>query len=130
MSLKTMRYIICLFLLSSGRLMAQHFASDELRQSFHKPHTHQEFAFAKNNTNEIQYFFSGLFLFYKFAVSSQDNNKCTFYPSCSEYGLLAVKKKGAFLGMLATLDRLQRCNGLNPDKYIYDREKNLFIDNP
>ena len=125
-----MRYIIFLFLLSSFSIQAQHFGSSELRQGFHKPHVHPDFGFAKNNTNEIQYLFSGLFLFYKFAVSSQDNNKCTFSPSCSEYGMLAVKKKGPILGMLATLDRLQRCNGLSPKNYTIDQEKNLLIDNP
>jgi len=126
-----MRSIISLFLLlgsfSGG---AQSFVKDEVRQSFMKPHEHKEFAFAKNNTNEVQYLFSGLFLFYKFAVSSQDNNKCTFSPSCSEYGMLAVKKKGPIIGILATLDRLQRCNGLSPTNYEIDVEQGLLIDNP
>ena len=126
-----MRYIISLFLLVSSLLIgAQTFSKDEVRGSFMKPHVHKEFAFAKNNTNEIQYVFSGLFLFYKFAVSSQDNNKCTFSPSCSEYGMLAVKQKGPLIGILATLDRLQRCNGLSPKNYEIDQEQGLLIDNP
>lgn len=126
-----MRYIISLFLLASSFVAnAQTFSTNEVRQSFMKPHVHKEFTFTKNNTNEVQYLFSGLFLFYKFAVSSQDNNKCTFSPSCSEYGMLAVKQKGPIIGILATLDRLQRCNGLSPKNYEIDQEQGLLIDNP
>ena len=124
-----MRCIIFLCLLSSS-LSAQQFATKEFRNCFHQPHEQHTYAIAQNNTNEIQYLFSGLFLFYKFAISSQDNNRCSFYPSCSEYGMMAVKKKGPILGILATVDRLQRCNGLSPDKYPIDPEKNLLIDNP
>jgi hypothetical protein len=32
--------------------------------------------------------------------------------------------------MLATLDRLQRCNGLSPEKYEIDIERQLLIDFP
>ena len=130
MNLRMIRFITSLFLLSSLGAQAQSFSIAEQRQSFHKPHVRADYTFAKNNTNEIQYLFSGLFLFYKFAMSSQDNNKCSFSPSCSEYGMLAIKKKGPLIGMLATFDRLHRCNGLSPQKYTFDPEKNLLIDNP
>ncbi|MEX1190251.1 MAG: membrane protein insertion efficiency factor YidD [Bacteroidia bacterium] len=119
-----------LFLLWGNSLISQNFHIQEIQSTFHEPHEHVKYSIAGNNTNEIQYLFSGLFLFYKFAVSSQDNNSCTFYPSCSEYGILAVKKKGALIGMLATLDRLQRCNGLSPDKYEIDIDKQALIDFP
>ena len=125
------RFIIIFFLLLSNKfLFTQNFHTDEIQFSFHQPHEKIEYSFAAKNTNEIQYLFSGLFLFYKFAFSSQDNNRCTFHPSCSEYGIQAVKKKGAFLGILATLDRLQRCNGLSPENYEIDIEKQLLIDFP
>lgn len=122
--------ILCLLLLKSSLIPAQHFHTNDLRQCFHAETNSAQYSFAKGNTNELQFVFSGLFLFYKFAISSQDFNKCSFYPSCSEFGLLAVKKHGAMVGMLATLDRLQRCNGLSPELYPYDREKNLLIDYP
>lgn len=89
---------------------------------------HKHYAFAKDNKNEIQFIFSGLFLFYKAFFSSQDATSCTFTPSCSEYGLQVVKKKGMLLGIPATFDRLARCNGLNPDKYPIDYKTGLFID--
>ena len=53
---------------------------------------------AEENKNEIETVFSGLFKVYKNFISSQDGSNCVFYPSCSEYGLLAVKKYGVLLG--------------------------------
>jgi hypothetical protein len=122
--------ILLFLLLSLNRISAQHFHVGELESSFHHEHETPKYTIASQNTNEIQYIFSGLFLFYKFAISSQDYNRCTFHPSCSEYGILAVKKRGALGGMLATLDRLQRCNGLSPEKYEIDIERQLLIDFP
>ncbi len=84
--------------------------------------------FAKNNTNELQMLFSGLFLGYKSLLSSQDGASCTFTPSCSEYGMIAVKKKGVLLGTISTFDRLTRCNGLSPEKYARDTKTGLYID--
>lgn len=87
-----------------------------------------EYTFAKTNTNELQMLFSGLFLGYKALISSQDGNSCTFIPSCSEYGMIAVKKKGAVIGVISTFDRLTRCNGLSPEKYARDPKTGLYID--
>lgn len=84
--------------------------------------------FAKNNTNELQMLFSGLFLGYKSLLSSQDGASCTFTPSCSEYGMIAVKKKGVLIGTISTFDRLTRCNGLSPEKYGRDTKTGLLID--
>ncbi len=85
---------------------------------------------AKNNQNEVQYLFSGLFLFYKTFFSSQDLTVCTFTPSCSEFGILAVKKSGIVMGGIRTMDRLTRCNGLSPEKYKIDTKAQLLIDKP
>ena len=38
------------------------------------------------------------------------NGYCRFYPSCSEYGHLAIKKHGLALGLPKTLWRILRCN--------------------
>jgi putative membrane protein insertion efficiency factor len=85
---------------------------------------------AKDNKNEVQYLFSGLFLFYKTFFSSQDLNVCTFTPSCSEYGILAIKKNGIIMGGIKTMDRLTRCNGLSPEKYEIDEKAKLLKDKP
>jgi len=85
---------------------------------------------AKNNTNEVQIAFSGLFLFYKTFISSQDLSVCTFTPSCSEYGILAVKRFGPMRGGFMTMDRLTRCNGLSPTAYEIDKKTQLLVDPP
>jgi putative membrane protein insertion efficiency factor len=58
-----------------------------------------------------------VFRFYKRFVSSQDNNSCSFHPSCSVYAMECVKKKGIIKGTLSTFDRLARCYGLAPEYY-------------
>lgn len=82
----------------------------------------------ENNTNEISWIFSTLFLGYKTFVSSQDMSSCTFTPSCSEYGMLAVKKQGLIIGIMNTIDRLTRCNGLSPEFYELDSKTHLLVD--
>jgi hypothetical protein len=84
-----------------------------------------------NNKNEFELIFSGLFLTYKSVFSSQDiPGSCSFTPSCSEYGLLSIKKKGIFLGILNTFDRLERCNGMASKQYPVDDHTGKYIDNP
>ena len=39
---------------------------------------------------------------------------CRFYPSCSEYGVQALKKYGAVVGCKKTLKRILKCNPWNP----------------
>jgi len=131
MNLRTMKFIIINFLLfSTIALSAQTVDLKELSEAI-KPHkTKSSYASAKNNTNELEYLFSGLFLLYKELFSSQDYMRCNFHPSCSEYGMLAVKKRGAVIGIMATFDRLVRCNGLSPENYEFDFDQLLLIDHP
>lgn len=80
--------------------------------------------------NEVQMLFTGFFRMYKYVLSSQDMNVCTFTPSCSEYGMLCIRKHGVFRGALLTLDRMTRCNPLSPEQYARDPKTGLFIDHP
>lgn len=91
-------------------------------------HKHHHHFSLRNATNEVTVTLTTLFILYKSVISSQDGSSCTFTPSCSEYALQAINKKGVVLGSLMTFDRLTRCNGLNPDKYPYDYKRQLFID--
>jgi uncharacterized protein len=75
---------------------------------------------SRRNPNELQAVLSGFFLLYKNFVSSQDQNQCAFAPSCSEYGLQAVKRYGVIRGGMSTFDRLTRCNGFSTIKYKMD----------
>jgi putative membrane protein insertion efficiency factor len=85
-----------------------------------KPRLADQFSLSKENTNELQTVLSGLFLVYKSFFSSQDNQRCSFHPSCSEYGLEAFKKLGVIKGVICTCDRLTRCNGFSPEQYEID----------
>ena len=124
-------FIILLFLaVSSIKVFGQNANASRFNNCFKAEKHAHAYEYAKGNTNEIQTVFSGLFLFYKYEISSQDQNKCSFTPSCSEYGLLSIKKNGFIVGIMSTIDRLQRCNGLSPDKYEIDMDAKLLIDNP
>lgn len=39
---------------------------------------------------------------------------CRYWPSCSEYARLAIRRRGLLRGGLATVGRLLRCHPLNP----------------
>ncbi len=96
-----------------------------------KPHDYGHayyWQYAKDNTNELQLVFSGLFLFYKEFVSSQDASSCSFTPSCSEYALLAIKKQGFVIGSINFFDRFSRCNGLSPEHYHRHPKTHLLND--
>ena len=36
--------------------------------------------------------------------------RCKYYPTCSEYAVLAIRSKGVLLGLVAAAWRLLRCN--------------------
>ena len=88
----------------------------------------EQYSDSRKNPNELQALLSGFFLVYKSYISSQDQNHCNFAPSCSEYGLQAVKKFGVVKGVISTLDRLTRCNGLSPELYEFDPQRRILLD--
>jgi len=69
-----------------------------------------------------------LFIGYKKFISSQDAANCPFHPSCSEYFVQSVQKKGIIWGTLNGIDRLKRCNGYDMDKYFYDETLQRYLD--
>jgi uncharacterized protein len=83
---------------------------------------------ARSNKNELQMTFSGLFLFYKSFISSQDAVSCVFIPSCSEHALISVKQKGLIKGSLNAVDRLTRCHPMAMGRYVFDPNTGLLID--
>jgi hypothetical protein len=44
---------------------------------------------------------------------------CRFYPSCSEYAILAIEKYGLIKGVVGAIKRLKRCTIENTDS-CYD----------
>ena len=51
-----------------------------------------------------------IFKLYKKRISPLLTRACIFTPTCSEYGIEAVKKHGALKGLFLTVWRILRCN--------------------
>ena len=45
-------------------------------------------------------------------------SKCRFYPTCSNYGLLALEKYGFFKGWFKTVSRIWRCKPTNKNSCV------------
>lgn len=54
---------------------------------------------------------------YRKYISPMKHTKCPYFPTCSEYGLEAVEKYGAFKGGLLALWRIIRCNPFSKGGY-------------
>lgn len=50
---------------------------------------------------------------YQAAISPFVGHCCRFFPTCSEYGVEAVKKHGALRGSWLALRRICRCHPLH-----------------
>jgi len=48
--------------------------------------------------------------FYQKAISPYFPASCRYTPSCSEYGIIAIKKHGALKGGILTIKRFFRCH--------------------
>ncbi len=79
-------------------------------------------AFAFNDTNELRLAFMGLIRIYQWFISTQDMPACNFTPSCSRFGMAALKQYGILHGILMTSDRLQRCHGRGRTYYTIHPE--------
>lgn len=58
-----------------------------------------------------------LIKFYKKNISPYTSPCCRFKPTCSQYGLEAIEKFGAFKGSLLTIWRILRCNPFSKGGY-------------
>ncbi|MDN4754155.1 membrane protein insertion efficiency factor YidD [Porphyromonadaceae bacterium W3.11] len=48
--------------------------------------------------------------FYRRFISPMLPSSCRFTPTCSQYGMEAIKKHGPFKGLALTIWRILRCN--------------------
>jgi len=53
---------------------------------------------------------------YRSVLKPGKGQRCPMEPSCSAYGKSVIESRGAFEGLLATVDRLHRC-GHEPGQY-------------
>ncbi|MCF8331077.1 MAG: membrane protein insertion efficiency factor YidD [Bacteroidales bacterium] len=118
--------IIILALGSISFGYSQTFNELELLQDQHEKQSEHVSPFKR--LKESQGVLSNLFSLYKILVSSQDYHSCVFTPSCSEYAIQSIKKQGLINGIMDSLDRLTRCNGLRPAEYKIDKQNGLLID--
>ncbi|MEE1154255.1 MAG: membrane protein insertion efficiency factor YidD [Acutalibacteraceae bacterium] len=58
-----------------------------------------------------------LIKFYRKRISPNTPPSCKFTPTCSQYGLEAIEKFGAFKGGFMTLWRILRCNPFSKGGY-------------
>ncbi|MDR0787310.1 MAG: membrane protein insertion efficiency factor YidD [Gemmatimonadota bacterium] len=55
--------------------------------------------------------------FYQRALSPLKPPVCRYYPTCSAYGLEAIRKYGAAKGSWLTIRRILRCHPFRPGGY-------------
>ncbi len=79
-------------------------------------------------SSELQWTVTVLIRLYQKFVSSQDGPSCGFSPSCSRFGMAAIKKYGILQGVLLTADRLLRCNGSQAQHYYKDPNSEKYVD--
>ncbi len=55
-----------------------------------------------------------LIALYRFCISPLIGNHCRFYPSCSEYAQLSLKRFGLIRGSYLSIKRLLKCHPYHP----------------
>ncbi|RDU36117.1 membrane protein insertion efficiency factor YidD [Neobacillus piezotolerans] len=62
----------------------------------------------------LQKLFIGIIRFYQIVISPLKPPTCRFYPTCSSYGLEAVRRFGALRGGWLAAKRIAKCHPLHP----------------
>jgi uncharacterized protein len=62
----------------------------------------------------MRFLFVALIRLYQVAISPLLPKACRFYPSCSQYALVAITEHGAGRGAWLALARLARCHPWHP----------------
>lgn len=55
--------------------------------------------------------------FYQKFISPLFPRSCRFYPTCSEYSVLALQKHGFFKGGFLMIKRILKCHPFHPGGY-------------
>lgn len=58
--------------------------------------------------------FIGFIRLYQIVISPLKPPTCRFYPTCSSYGLEAIRRFGALKGGWLTAKRIAKCHPLHP----------------
>ena len=60
--------------------------------------------------NPLAWLMIGLIRIYQCTLGHVIGGRCRFNPSCSNYGITAIKRHGAFKGAWLTIRRIGRCH--------------------
>lgn len=60
--------------------------------------------------NPLTKLFVAIIRFYQLVISPILPSACRYSPTCSAYGIEALKKHGAIKGSVLTIKRILRCN--------------------
>ena len=71
----------------------------------------------KSGGSYMKYPLLWLIRFYRKNISPNKPPSCKFTPTCSQYGLEAIERFGAFKGGFMTLWRILRCNPFSKGGY-------------
>ncbi len=58
----------------------------------------------------FSYLLIGIIKLYQYTISPLLGPACRFQPSCSQYGIEAIKKHGFFKGFGLTVKRISKCH--------------------
>jgi len=59
---------------------------------------------------KMKYIFIALIRFYQYGLGPYFTSSCRFTPTCSHYGIEAIRKHGPWKGGWLTLRRISRCH--------------------
>ncbi|MFD2208931.1 membrane protein insertion efficiency factor YidD [Virgibacillus halophilus] len=62
----------------------------------------------------MKYILIGIIRFYQKFISPVKPPSCRFYPTCSQYGMEAVKRFGALKGGYLAIKRILKCHPFHP----------------
>ena len=89
----------------------------------------KEPGFADFIKSPLKYSLASAVKFYQYAISPVIGSRCSMYPSCSHYSVLALKKHGGLLGFVMTTDRLMHeAEELKSGPIIEKKGKYLIYD--
>ncbi len=58
----------------------------------------------------LSFFLLLLIVFYRYFISPFLSPRCRYNPTCSTYGIIAIKRFGPFVGGYLTVKRIIRCH--------------------
>ena len=78
----------------------------------------------------LESFLLGSVRFFQMQISPIDGARCSFSPTCSQFGYEAVHDHGSLLGIVMTADRLMRCSYWTEAGLDYVRLPNGSLHDP